>query len=443
MDKTVPREGVLAAKLFKHGPSAMPTEELVETLLIYTHSARKEEFPSLSRRLCTAPSTPLLDEGVEALLSLCEEIFMVCQRRMPPLSGRVCRSLEDCARLFVETYRFIDKEATLLLLLDNRMRVLSMEYVSEGGVDSARFHSEAVIKKAILRHASAAVIGVNRRKGIAVPTSEEIHALRYLRKSMKNAGVPLLSGVVVSDGRYSLVSVEEEKTVRPLSEAELAADPCAADVEEALPCDERRRLEQDLLLRLLSYAEREGAERILYGLLRRGIDLYEALSGDCLDLLGCEEMTQRATVLLTTVGELFRRQNHRKERGRTPLDERGAATLVREMCDGSRAESVYLLLVDEERCLIAVEKLGSGVANAAAILPRRLLELLLFHRASGAYLLHTHPSGVSMPSAEDIAVTRALKRTFSDAACVLLEHIIVADGGFTPILSYMEKNGIE
>ena len=126
-----------------------------------------------------------------------------------------------------------------------------------------------------------------------------------------------------------------------------------------------------------------------------------------------------------------------------PLDERSAATLVRELYDVGRAENVFLLLLDGERRLIAMEKLESGVANAAAVLPRRLLELALFYGASGAYLIHTHPGGVSTPSAEDISVTRALHRSFSDAGCPLLEHIVVADRGFTPILSYMEENGIE
>ena len=444
------------SKLLQYGASAVTAEELLTLLFSYAFETKEKdnasllselisEYPTLEQCFSAAGDLAFckrFGERVSQFVSLCEEVAGVYRKER--LVGTVaCKDTEDFARLFTEAYRYINKEATLLLLLDNRMRVLAVEYVADGSFASAAFRPDTVIRKALFRHASAAVIAVNRKKGIAVPTKEELHALAYLKSSMEKAGIPLLSGIVVAGDRHAVLSVGENKAVKPLSDTELMAF-LAAEEGLSLPeKDELRRDMQNVLLSLLSYASPNEAERVLVGLLRRGFDLKRALSAEVAELVASEGMTKDCAALLVALGESLRRAHSSGHCTGKPMDEFSAALLVRELSEGLLEESVYLLLLDASRRLIAVETLGYGVANAAAILPRRLLELVVFHGASGAYLLHTHPNGVSTPSVQDIAVTRSLAQTFSDASCPLLEHIVVAEKNYTPILSYMKENETE
>jgi len=454
MKRTRETKEASLSQLLLHGVSAVPTEELLRHLLSYAFDAGDRAREGLLSQLLSEHPTPeqcfsaargsdftdRFGKRAKQLLLLCDDAAGLYRKDW--LGGAyACKDHEDFARIFVDAYRYIDKEATLLLLLDNRMRVLSMEYVADGSFASAAFRPDVMLRKALLRHASAAVIAVNRKKGIAVPTKEELHAFESIRNSMGKAGVPLLSGFLVAGNRHAVLSVTDSKSVKPLSEFELAAH-LAIEEGMSLPeKDELRREMQNMLLSLLSYASPNEAETVLLGLLRRGFDLKRALSAETAELLAAEGMTKECAALLAVLGEIIRRMNTEGKSTEKPLDELSAALLVRELSEGTSAESVYLLLVDASHRLIAVEKLGYGVANAAVILPRRLLELAVYHGASGAYLLHTHPNGASTPSAEDIAVTRSLVQSFSDAACPLLEHIVVTETSYTPILSYMKKSG--
>lgn len=446
----------ILSKLLQYGASAVTAEELRMLLFSYAfEKTEKERARLLSELLSEYPTVELsfaaagepafcqrFGKRASRFLLLCEEAAELYRKER--LLGTVaCKDAEDFARIFTDAYRYIGKEATLLLLLDNRMRVLAVEYVADGSFASAAFRPDAVIRKALIRHASAAVIAVNRQKGIAVPTKEELHALGYLKSSMEKAGIPLLSGILVAGDRYAVLSVSENKAVRPLSATELNA--ClAAEEGFSLPeKDELRRDMQNVLLSLLSYGSPKEAETVLLGLLRRGFDLKRALSAEVAELLASEGMTKDCAAILVALGECLRRVNTAGNHTGKPMDELSAALLVRELSEGLLEESVYLLLLDASHRLIAVETLGFGVANAAAILPRRLLELAVYHGASGAYLLHTHPNGVSTPSKQDIAVTRSLAQSFSDASCPLLEHIVVAEKNYTPILSYMKGNETE
>ena len=444
------------SKLLQYGASAVTAEELLMLLFSYAFEKTEtenisllsellSEYPTLEQCFNAARDTAFcrrFGERVSRFFSLCEEVAGLYRKEWI-IGATACKDAEDFARLFTEAYRYIDKEATLLLLLDNRMRALAVEYVSDGSFASAAFRPDTVIRKALLRHASAAVIAVNRKKGIAVPTKEELHALGYLKSSMEKAGIPLLSGILVAGDRHAVLSISENKAVKPLSDTELMAFVAAEEGLSLPEKDEIRRDMQNTLLSVLSYASPKEAERVLLGLLRRGFDLKRALSSKIAELLASDGMTKDCAALLVALGESLRRVNSLGNHRGKPMDELSAALLVRELSEGLLEESVYLLLLDESRRLVAIETLGYGVANAAAILPRRLLELAVYHGASSAYLLHTHPNGISTPSIQDIAVTRSLEQTFSAASCPLLEHIVVAEKSYTPILSYMKEKETE
>ncbi|MBQ2863733.1 MAG: RadC family protein [Clostridia bacterium] len=101
---------------------------------------------------------------------------------------------------------------------------------------------------------------------------------------------------------------------------------------------------------------------------------------------------------------------------------------------GVTVETVYLMLLDNAYRLLSVEKVYEGSVNSAQISVRRLAEIALINNASMVVLAHNHPSGLAIPSSEDIHTTAALSCMFDQIGAPMLEHILVAGEGFTPII---------
>ena len=73
---------------------------------------------------------------------------------------------------------------------------------------------------------------------------------------------------------------------------------------------------------------------------------------------------------------------------------------------------------------------GEGSVNSAGVPIRKLVEIALGSNATSVVLAHNHPSGVAVPSGEDIQTTRRLAMALNAVDIALVDHIVVADGDF-------------
>lgn len=89
-------------------------------------------------------------------------------------------------------------------------------------------------------------------------------------------------------------------------------------------------------------------------------------------------------------------------------------------------ECAYAMLLDAKDRIIACRKISSGIVNGTDISIRALCELALKYRATCVIVAHNHPSGVLMPSAEDVQCTELIKKALSVIGIRLKDHIIVA-----------------
>lgn len=101
---------------------------------------------------------------------------------------------------------------------------------------------------------------------------------------------------------------------------------------------------------------------------------------------------------------------------------------------GKQREMVYLLCLDAGCNAIACREVGEGDVNVAVISPRRVVEVALAEKASSVVLAHNHPSGVAIPSQEDVAVTRRLASALASVDVVLLDHLIVAENDYVSLV---------
>ena len=101
---------------------------------------------------------------------------------------------------------------------------------------------------------------------------------------------------------------------------------------------------------------------------------------------------------------------------------------------GRRNEMVYLLCLDAKCKPLCCRKVGEGSVNSANVPVRRVVEIALSANATSVVLAHNHPSGLAIPSADDIATTRRLASALAAVEVHLVDHIVVADNDYVSMV---------
>ena len=97
---------------------------------------------------------------------------------------------------------------------------------------------------------------------------------------------------------------------------------------------------------------------------------------------------------------------------------------------GRTEETVAIMLFDSKGKIVYDGIINKGSVNAVEIYSRRIIELLSAYSATSIIIAHNHPSGIALPSREDIRSTDKLKIIFENMSVAFIDHIIVADGDF-------------
>ena len=100
---------------------------------------------------------------------------------------------------------------------------------------------------------------------------------------------------------------------------------------------------------------------------------------------------------------------------------------------GKPYETVLLLCLDAKCKVICCRVVGEGSVNSASVPIRRIVELALTSNASSVVLAHNHPSGIAVPSPEDVVSTRRTAAALAAVDITLVDHIIVADDDFVTL----------
>ena len=103
---------------------------------------------------------------------------------------------------------------------------------------------------------------------------------------------------------------------------------------------------------------------------------------------------------------------------------------LRDALNGKRNEEVYMMCLDAKRKMISCREVGEGCTNYASVPIRRIVETALAENAVMVILAHNHPSGLAIPSDEDVHTTHRLAAALSTVEIILVDHVIVADNDF-------------
>lgn len=109
---------------------------------------------------------------------------------------------QDGALLLMPKLRYETHEHFMLVLLNTKNRVIAVQQVSEGSLNSSVVHPREVFSPAIAQHAAAILVGHNHPSGDPEPSREDKELTAVLVKTGNLLGVPLIDHIIIGDGIY-------------------------------------------------------------------------------------------------------------------------------------------------------------------------------------------------------------------------------------------------
>ena len=109
---------------------------------------------------------------------------------------------QDVADFLMPRLRYAAKEQFVVILLNNKNKVIGTEVVSEGSLSSSIVHPREVYAPAILHHAAAIMVAHNHPSGDPKPSTEDAEVTRVLVRSGKVLSIPMIDHVIIGDGNY-------------------------------------------------------------------------------------------------------------------------------------------------------------------------------------------------------------------------------------------------
>lgn len=185
---------------------------------------------------------------------------------------------------------------------------------------------------------------------------------------------------------------------------------------------------QALELLLFYCIPQKDTNPIAHDLLNHFGSLSQVLEAPVEELVKVPGIKENAAVLLKLVTDMGRYYLVSRSQQFTILPTVNAcANFLVPRFFGRRVETVFLLCLDAKCKVLCCKEVGEGSVNSAGISIRKIVELALGANATTVVLAHNHPSGMAIPSPEDIQTTRRLAAALNAVEIHLADHIIVAD----------------
>lgn len=194
--------------------------------------------------------------------------------------------------------------------------------------------------------------------------------------------------------------------------------------------------DHEVLELLLTYAIPRGdVNRQAHALVERFGSVAGVLDALPEEICEVEGLGPNAARFLTMMPSVFRRYALGKVTTTRTMDTLAAiGEYLMALYTGITFERVYLLLFDNSMGLIDCVHLADGSVNCSNVTVRRIAELALFKHASGVVLAHNHPRGLAIPSGSDHQVTQTVESALETLGVPLLEHIIVTENRYAPVV---------
>lgn len=115
---------------------------------------------------------------------------------------KICEYVMGC-------YTGYEQEVFSVLTLDNRSRLISLDTISKGGLNSVNADVRSTIEVLIRTKASRAILVHNHPNNFALPSIDDIQTTRNIIEASSKIGVHILDHLIIADG--TCVSMRSSK----------------------------------------------------------------------------------------------------------------------------------------------------------------------------------------------------------------------------------------
>lgn len=205
----------------------------------------------------------------------------------------------------------------------------------------------------------------------------------------------------------------------------------------------QRRKAQFLNHGLSSFADHEVLEFLLYYaipqkntnelahiLLKQFGSLQQVVHAPVEELMKVKGVGEHTALLLKLIPAAYQRivQSEKTDEILNSVEKAGQYFM--RLLNDEHREVIYMACLDQKCKVVSCCRLAEGDVNVAPLSIRQAAERALTSNAAMVMLAHNHPSGIALPSEEDIYVTRMIKDILYPLNIRLIDHIVVADGDF-------------
>jgi len=192
---------------------------------------------------------------------------------------------------------------------------------------------------------------------------------------------------------------------------------------------------QALELLLFYSIPRQDTNPIAHRLLDHFGSLSQVLEAPTEELMQVGGIKEHSAVLLNLINEMGRFylvDKAKRERVLPTIED--CARYLQPYFYGRMTETVFLLCMDAKCKALCCKEVGEGSVNSAGISVRKIVETALREGATTVVLAHNHPSGIAIPSPEDIQTTRRISAALHSVEIHLADHIVVADDDYVSMV---------
>lgn len=211
--KDLPEDDRPRERLIKYGPEVLSNAELI-AIIIGTGS-KEESAILLAQRLIMDDRGLkfIIDSGIEKLSSIkgigtakavkLKAALELGRRMMLSASndGFIIRSPDDVKNLMMDEMRYLNKEYFKVIMLNVKNKVIAIETISIGSLNSSIVHPREVFKAAIERASSSIILVHNHPSGDPTPSREDIEITKRLSESGNILGIKVLDHIIIGDGK--------------------------------------------------------------------------------------------------------------------------------------------------------------------------------------------------------------------------------------------------
>ena len=164
---------------------------------------------------------------------------------------------------------------------------------------------------------------------------------------------------------------------------------------------------------------------IAHNLINKHKSLGRVLQASIKELQSTKGVGENAAVFLSLLNEAVRYINVERATENEILNNvQDYAGYLQHLFDGMTNEAIYLLCLDGKCMVLGHYKICEGNVNSTSVPIRKIVDIAITSGATSVVLAHNHPSGLAIPSIEDIQATIRLKNVLMDVDVTLADHLV-------------------